>query len=335
MFLNEKDTVLGFLPFFHAFGFMGNFWLPLLCGGAGVFHFSPLEPKRIGELARKHPITFIASTPTFLRNFWRRCPKEDFEHVQTVMCGAEKLPIDLMDAWQEKFGVRPGEGFGATELSPLPATNVPDCRVFDKFHIYRKDGSIGRAIQNVTIKIVDLETGDDLPPNEIGMIVVKGVVVMKGYYKQPELTAEVIKNGWYTTGDVGKMDEDGFIWITGRQSRISKIGGEMIPHVLIEEEILKIIATFSNGTENTDLRAEPPIAVTSLPHPTKGEQIIVLYRELPLAPSEIIERLLAKGLSRLWIPHLDGFHQVDSIPVLGTGKLDLAALRQKALEINL
>ncbi|MDR1963586.1 MAG: MFS transporter, partial [Planctomycetaceae bacterium] len=229
MFLNENDTVLGFLPFFHAFGFMGNFYLPILCGGAGVFHFSPLEPKKIGEMARKYPITFLASTPTFLRNFYRRCPKEDFEHIPIVMCGAEKLPIDLIDAWQEKYGVRPSEGFGATELSPLPMTNVPEHRVFDKFHIYRKDGSIGRAIINVVVKIVDLETGADLPPNEVGMIIVKGSIVMKGYYKQPELTAGVLKNGWYITGDVGRMDEDGFVWITGRQTRISKIGGEMVP----------------------------------------------------------------------------------------------------------
>jgi acyl-[acyl-carrier-protein]-phospholipid O-acyltransferase/long-chain-fatty-acid--[acyl-carrier-protein] ligase len=334
MNLNSKDMVLGFLPFFHAFGFMGNFWLPIFCGGSGVFHFSPLEPKKIGEMARKFPVTFLASTPTFLRNFLRRCPKEDFEHVHTVMCGAEKLPVDLIDAWEQKYGVRPSEGFGATELSPLPATNVPESRVFDHFHIYRKDGSIGRAIINVAVKVVDWETGADLPPNEIGMIVVKGAIVMKGYYRQPELTAEVLKNGWYRTGDIGKMDEDGFLWITGRQTRISKIAGEMIPHILIEEEIQKIVAKTTGEPEQAnDTTAEPLVAVTALPHPTRGEQIIVLHRELPCTPQEIIEQMIANGLPHLWIPHLDGFQQIDSIPVLGTGKLDLAAIKQKAAEI--
>ncbi|MDR0336507.1 MAG: MFS transporter [Planctomycetaceae bacterium] len=340
MRLNENDVVLGFLPFFHAFGFMGNFWLPIFCGGSGVFHFSPLEPKKIGEMARKYPVTFLASTPTFLRNFWRRCPKEDFEHVHTVMCGAEKLPIDLIDAWEQKYGIRPSEGFGATELSPLPATNVPESRVFDQFHLYRKDGSIGRAIMNVAVKVIDWETGIDLPPNEIGMIVVKGTIVMKGYYKQPELTSEVLKDGWYITGDIGRMDEDGFLWITGRQTRISKIAGEMIPHILIEEEIQKIVTQTSAKTEQTSEQtseqtndfAEPIIAVTALPHPTRGEQIIVLHRELPFTPQEIIEQMVANGLPHLWIPHLDGFLKVDSIPVLGTGKLDLAAIKRKATE---
>ncbi len=336
MKLNEKDTVLGFLPFFHAFGFMGNYWLPIFCGGSGVFHFSPLEPKTVGEMARQFPITFLASTPTFLRNFLRRCPKEDFETVHTVMCGAEKLPVELMDAWEEKYGHRPGEGFGATELSPLPTTNVPDCRATDDFHLYRKDGSIGRAVQNVAVKVIDLDTGKDLPPNEIGMIVVKGPIVMKGYYKQPELTAEVVKDGWYTTGDVGKIDEEGFVWITGRQTRISKIGGEMVPHVLIEDEILKIVAKANAAgapeTEDGDKRVGPPIAVTALPHETKGERIVVLYRDLPLEPKEIVDAMIAANVPKIWIPHLDGFLPVDDIPVLGTGKLDLAALKTKAAE---
>ncbi|MDR2761989.1 MAG: MFS transporter [Planctomycetaceae bacterium] len=332
--LNREDTILGFLPFFHAFGLLGNFWLPIFCGGAGVFHFSPLEPQKIGEMARKYPVTFLASTPTFLRNFLRKRPKEDFEKIHTVMTGAEKLPIDLIEAWQEKYGIRPSEGFGATELSPLPATNVPECRTFDKFHIYRKDGSIGRAIVNVVVKVIDIECGADLPPNEVGMIVVKGSIVMKGYYKQPELTEKVLKNGWYITGDIGKMDEDGFVWITGRRTRISKIAGEMIPHILIEEEIQKIITKTLEESAKSDDGVEPLIAVTALPHLTRGEQIVVLYKELPLTPHEIIERLIVSGLPHLWIPRVDGFFKVESIPVLGTGKLDLAAIKQKAEELH-
>ncbi len=333
MRLHEKDTVIGMLPFFHAFGFMGNFWLPIFCGGAGAFHFSPLEPKKVGEMARKYAGTFFPSTPTFLHGFLKRCPKQDFENVHTVMCGAEKLPIDVMDAWQQKFGPRPGEGFGATELSPLPTTNTPDCRRPDTFNKYRKDGSIGRAVANIAVKIVDLDTGEDLPPEHVGMLVVKGPTVMKGYYKRPELTAEVIKDGWYTTGDVGKVDADGFFWITGRQSRISKIGGEMVPHILIEEQIQKIIAAAVRDQEQVDedIATGPMIAVTAVPHSTKGEQIIVLHRPLPIDPEEIVSRMLGSNLPRIWVPHLDGFFEVESIPLLGTGKLDLAAIKQLAL----
>ena len=325
--LTAKDSILGFLPFFHSFGLMGNFWLPILCGGQGIFHFSPLEPKKIAEMARKYPVTFMPCTPTFLRNFFRACPKEDFENLPGVVCGAEKFPIDLIDAWEKKYGIRPTEGFGATELSPVMSVNVPESRVSDQFHIYRKDGSIGRTLCNVVVKVVDLETGADLPPNEIGMIVAKGPTVMQGYYQQPDKTAEVLKDGWYTTGDVGRIDEDGFIFITGRESRISKIGGEMIPHILIEEEILKIL---SEGSECES--TEPPIAVTALPHPTRGEQIIVLYRDAGVNPEKIVERMRALGLPLIWIPRVDGFIKVDSIPVLGTGKLDLAAVKRKATE---
>jgi len=324
--LNENDVLLGFLPFFHAFGLMGNFWLSVFAKAAGVFHFSPLEPKKVAEMARKYSVTFMPATPTFLRNFLRACPKEDFEHVPAIVCGAEKLPIDLIDAWEAKYGVRPTEGYGTTELSPVMATNVPDCRVSDTFHIYKKDGSIGRPICNIVVKVIDLETGEDMPPNGIGMIVAKGPSVMKGYYKQPEKTAEVLKDGWYTTGDVGRIDEDGFIWITGRESRISKIGGEMVPHILIEEEILNILAEGSDSES-----PEPLVAVTALPHPTRGERIIVLYRDASLNPEEVVERMIAAGLPRIWIPRADGFIKVDSIPVLGTGKLDLAAVKRQAL----
>jgi acyl-[acyl-carrier-protein]-phospholipid O-acyltransferase/long-chain-fatty-acid--[acyl-carrier-protein] ligase len=296
-----------------------------------VFHFTPLEPKKIGEIARKYPVTFMPSTPTFLRNFLRYCPKEDFEHLPAVVCGAEKMPIDLIEAWEEKYGVRPTEGFGATELSPVMATNIPESRVSDNFHLYRKDGSIGRPLGNIIVKVIDLETGEDLPPNGIGMIVAKGPTVMKGYYKQPDKTAEVVKNGWYSTGDVGKVDEDGFIWVTGRESRISKIGGEMIPHILIEEEITKILLENENThSEST----EPIVAVTALPHLTRGEQIIVLYKDAKVNPKNLIDRMIAQGVPRIWIPRAEGFIKVDSIPVLGTGKLDLAAIKRMAEEIG-
>ena len=323
--LTEKDTILGFLPLFHAFGLMGNFWLPILCGGQGVFHFSPLEPKKIAEMAKKYPITFMPSTPTFLRNFYRYCPKEDFVNVPGIVCGAEKFPVDLIDAWEAKYGVRPTEGFGATELSPVMATCIPQNRVSDNFHTYQKDGSIGRTLCNVVVKVVDLETGEDMPPEGIGMIVAKGATVMKGYYKQPDKTAEVIKDGWYSTGDVGKIDGDGFVWVTGRQSRISKIGGEMVPHILIEEEIQKILS----DREDTD-SAELVVAVTALPHRTRGEQIMVLYSDASLNPEKVVERLLASSLPRLWIPRVEGFVKVESIPILGTGKLDLAAIKRMA-----
>ena len=321
--ISPKDTLLGFLPFFHAFGYAGNFWLIVLSGCKGVFHYNPLDAKTIGELAKKHKCTFIPSTPTFLRNYLRRCPKEDFENVPTVLCGAEKMPLDLIEAWEAKYGVRPSEGFGTTELSPCSNVNLPDCRMQDTFNKYRKDGSVGRALPNVAMKIIDLETGEDLPPDEIGMMVAKGPIVMQGYYKEPELTAEVLsEDGWYKTGDVGKVDADGFYWITGRQSRISKIGGEMVPHVLIEEEILKILQSEGEPFEGM------PIAVAAVADEKKGERIIVFHEKLTVSVDRIRAKMLENDLPRIWIPNANSFYETEKIPLLGTGKLDLAAVKK-------
>lgn len=329
--LTDQEVLLGFLPFFHAFGYAGNFWLTLLLGCKGVFHYTPLEPKIIGELARKHHCTFIPSTPTFLRNFLRRCPREDFENVQTVLCGAEKLPIDLIESWEEKYGVRPSEGYGTTELSPCPCVNLPDCRITDTFNKYRKDGSVGRPLANIIMKTVDLETGEDLDPDEVGMILAKGPTVMKGYYNDPERTSEVISpSGWYRTGDVGKIDSDGFFWITGRQSRISKIGGEMVPHILIEEEILKILQSDSKILSQQE---GIPIAITSTPDEKKGERIIVLHVKMDVSPGTIRARMIAAGLPHIWIPAANSFYEVEQIPVLGTGKLDLGAVVELARSV--
>ncbi|MGL6196855.1 MAG: AMP-binding protein, partial [Thermoguttaceae bacterium] len=303
-----------------------------LSGCKGVFHFNPLDSKKIGELAREHKCTFVPSTPTFLRNYLRRCPKEDFENVPSVICGAEKLPLDLIEAWQEKYGVRPCEGYGTTELSPCLSTNLPEERIRDTFNKYRRDGSIGRAIPNVAVKIVDIDTRADLPVDTVGMIVAKGPIVMQGYYHEPEKTAEVLsEDGWYWTGDVGKIDADGFIWITGRQSRISKIGGEMVPHILIEEEILKII---ESETKLDPLPEGVLAAVSSVPDEKKGERIVVLYVKLDVTPETIRAKMLEKDLPHIWIPSANSFFEVESIPVLGTGKLDLAAVKQMVTEIS-
>lgn len=327
----QDDVALGILPFFHAFGYVGNFWLVCLTGAKGVLHYSPLEARTVGELARKHACTFLCCTPTFLRNYYRRCPKEDFEKVELVLTGAEKLPLDLIEAWEAKYGIRPSEGFGMTELSPCASTNLPKSRQRGTWHPYLRDGSIGPPLPNTAIKIVDADTGEDLPPNEIGMMVVKGPIVMKGYYKEPEKTAQTIRNGWLWSGDIARRDPEGFIWITGRQSRISKIGGEMVPHILIEEKIQQIVA--AAGPESQENDEAVNIAVTALPHETKGEHLIVLYRHLPLTPAEIRSAMLAENFPHLWIPAMRDFRQVESIPLLGTGKLDLRGIRKLAEEL--
>jgi acyl-[acyl-carrier-protein]-phospholipid O-acyltransferase/long-chain-fatty-acid--[acyl-carrier-protein] ligase len=326
--LQSTDTILGSLPLFHAYGFTTTLWLPSISAMKGVYHFNPLEYKKVGEMARKYRCTAFPTTPTFLRGYIRRCPQEDFETVNTVICGAEKLPGDLIDAWESKFGHRPAEGYGTTELSPVVSTNVPKGRRPD-YRDWLREGTIGRPLNNLQARIIEPETGKQITDGNPGMLQIKGQSVMAGYYKDKEKTQAVLQDGWYTTGDIASIDAEGFIRITGRLSRISKIGGEMVPHILIEEEIEKIIHSVSSLESETENDAgEICIAVSAIPEERKGERLIVLHRNLPITPEEICKSLKKSGLPNLWIPSPNDFFYVDSIPLLGTGKLDLRAVKE-------
>ena len=227
--MDDDDVLVGILPFFHSFGYTTTLWTALMLDPMCVYHFSPLEARPVGNLARKHKATLLLSSPTFLRTYTRRCDAEDFASLDVVITGAEKLPVDVADAFEAKFGVRPVEGYGTTELSPVVSTNIPDSRIVSEYQQGNRIGSVGQPMPGISAKIVDLESGKTLGTDKSGMLLIKGPNVMKGYYGQPELTAKVLRDGWYTTGDIAKIDEDGFIHITGRQSRFSKIGGEMVP----------------------------------------------------------------------------------------------------------
>jgi acyl-[acyl-carrier-protein]-phospholipid O-acyltransferase/long-chain-fatty-acid--[acyl-carrier-protein] ligase len=253
----------------------------------------------------------------------RRCEKEDFATLDVVVCGAEKLPADLAEEFEEKFGVKPVEGYGTTELSPLVSVNVPPSRTFQPESVGLKEGTVGRPVPGVGAKIVHLETGEDVGLDTPGMLLITGPNVMLGYMNEQEKTAAVLRDGWYVTGDVAMLDVDGFIQITGRESRFSKIGGEMVPHIHVEEVLQKIL-----GGDDEQLR----FAVTAVPDDRKGERLVVLYTKLDGSPQEVCRQLAGQGLPNLWIPGADSFFQVEVIPVLGTGKLDLQQLKQLAAE---
>jgi acyl-[acyl-carrier-protein]-phospholipid O-acyltransferase/long-chain-fatty-acid--[acyl-carrier-protein] ligase len=194
----------------------------------------------------------------------------------------------------------------------------------NNFQPDRKEGSVGRTVPGVTAKVTDLDTGRELSAGLPGMLWITGPNVMKGYLNQPEKTAEVIKDGWYQTGDVAVIDEEGFIHITGRESRFSKIGGEMVPHIRIEEELERLIGPSEDG--------KPQVAVTAVPDERKGERLVVLHTKLDRSPDELRKGLAAAGLPNLFIPAADSFYEVAELPVLGTGKLDLRGIKKAALE---
>jgi acyl-[acyl-carrier-protein]-phospholipid O-acyltransferase/long-chain-fatty-acid--[acyl-carrier-protein] ligase len=328
--LKPTDVLFGILPFFHSFGFTATMWTMLALDPKAVYHFNPLDARVIGELSQKHKVTILMATPTFLRGYIKRVEKEQFATLDMVVVGAEKLPQDLSQAFQDKFGFRPSEGYGTTELSPLASVNIPDHRsITAGQEIHQKgtkEGTVGRAVPGVAAKVVDPDTLADLGIETPGLLLIKGPNVMQGYLNKPELTAKVIRDGWYITGDIAKIDSDGFITITDRLSRFSKIGGEMVPHMKVEELLSRILA---NGSEDPELKA----VVTSVPDPKKGERLIIVHKPFAdgQSPDQIVKGLAAAGIPNLWIPSSDSFLEVAEIPVLGTGKLDLKGLKSLAL----
>lgn len=327
--ISKEDTLLGILPFFHSFGYTGNLWLGLALDPKMVLHVNPLDARLIGKLIHDHKITILMATPTFLRSYLKRCDKEQLQTLNLVIVGAEKLPLDLAKSWEEKYGFLPTEGFGTTELSPVVSANIPPNRAGNTTQLTQKLGTIGRPIPGVSAKIVDPDTFADLGHNKEGLLWIKGPNVMLGYLNQPEKTAAMIRDGWYNTGDVAKIDDDGFISITGRLSRFSKIGGEMVPHLRIEEIIAKIIDE-AEPTDEPDLK----VAVTSVPDEKKGERLIVLHKKLTIPVEQILKKLNESGLPNLWLPSSDSFYEVEQIPILGTGKLDLKGIQTTAKELT-
>jgi acyl-[acyl-carrier-protein]-phospholipid O-acyltransferase/long-chain-fatty-acid--[acyl-carrier-protein] ligase len=226
------------LPFFHSFGFTVTIWFPLLAGCGVVYHPNPTEAKAVGDLVQKHKATLLLSTPTFCSTYTRKCPAEQFASLRYVLVGAEKLRLPVAEAFREKFGIDLLEGYGCTEMSPVIAVNAPNFSAGKDSQTGNKPGSVGHPLPGVAVRIVDPVTFEALPPNTEGLLLVKGSNRMLGYWKQAERTSEVFRDGWYITGDIALLDDEGFVRITDRLSRFSKIAGEMVPHIRVEDALL-------------------------------------------------------------------------------------------------
>jgi acyl-[acyl-carrier-protein]-phospholipid O-acyltransferase/long-chain-fatty-acid--[acyl-carrier-protein] ligase len=315
----KTEVMLGVLPFFHSFGLTISLWFPLLRGLSAAYHSHPLEMDSIAKLALRARPTVLLGTPTFLQRYTDKIPVEAFRTLKDVIAGAEKLRPEVADAFKAKFGARPLEGYGSTELSPVAAVSVPDSRGQKGF----KDGSVGQNLPGTAIKVVDPETWKELPYGRQGLLLVKGPHVMKGYLNEPRKTAEVLKDGWYVTGDVAVVDKDGFIFLKGRWgSRFSKIAGEMVPHEGVEDKLHKAAGL-----------AEQTFVVTAVPDDTRGERLVVLYTKFDGDINALLTKARAQGLPGVWTPSAASFYKVDAFPVLGTGKLDLKALKELAQKL--
>jgi acyl-[acyl-carrier-protein]-phospholipid O-acyltransferase/long-chain-fatty-acid--[acyl-carrier-protein] ligase len=319
---DRRDRILGILPFFHSFGFTGTLALPLTLGKGVVFHPNPFDARTIGALVARHKVTFLLATPTFLQAYIRRCDPEQFGGLKLVLVGAEKLQERTAQAFEDKFGIRPLEAYGCTECSPAVTVNTRDFRAAGHRQVGGKRGKIGHALPGMSIRIVDPDTFEPLPVGRPGLMLVRGPNVMKGYLGRPAETANALRDGWYVTGDIAAIDTDGFIEITDRLSRFSKIGGEMVPHIKVEEKLQELAEA-----------PEQVFAVTGGPDEKKGERLLVLHTLEDARLQKCLAKLGETGLPNLWVPRPQAFFKVDAIPYLGTGKMDLRSIRELASQL--
>ena len=317
--LEPSDRILGILPFFHSFGYMATIWLAANQGMGVVYHPNPLDGGAIGALVQRYRMTFLLATPTFLQIYLRRCSPAQFGSLRVVLAGAEKLSERLSRAFEDHFGIRPLEGYGTTECSPVVAVSAQDFRAPGFYQPGSRRGFVGQPLPNVSVRIVDPDSFESVEAGKPGMLLVKGPNVMCGYLGRDDLTEKVMRDGWYVTGDIALMDEDGYIKITDRLSRFSKIGGEMVPHGRVEEALHE-----ASGDE------APVFAVTAVPDERKGERLAVLHTLNESRIPEILEIVHSSGLPQLFIPAKNQFVKVEQLPLLGTGKLNLREIKRIA-----
>jgi Acyl-CoA synthetases (AMP-forming)/AMP-acid ligases II len=258
----------------------------------------------------------LVSTPTFCAAYVRKCQPEQFSRLRLAIVGAERLREPIASAFKQKFGVDLTEGYGCTEMAPVVSVNVPDAAGTGS-----RAGTVGRPLPGISAKIVDPETGEGSLVDKEGLLLVSGPNQMRGYLGEPAITREAFREGWYVTGDIATIDKDGFIRITDRLSRFSKIAGEMVPHMKVEERLQALLVephscVVDFGSENA----------------VKGERLVALYTDPDLPAAKVWEQLSSSDLPKLWIPKREDLHIVDAIPTLGTGKVDLRAVRQAAAD---
>ena len=329
--LPPGDKFLCSLPIFHSFGLTISTLLPPVYGFGMVTYPSPLDAKKLNELIEQHKCALVVTTPTFARSMLRRAGAHTYDSVKFFIVGAEKLQTSVADEFKEKCNVTLLEGYGLTETAPVCGVNLQETgptKAQPYFVPGYKFGSIGQLLPGLAVRITDPD--DDnvrLTLDEQGMIWFKGPNVFKGYVGREDLNEGIFKDGWFKTGDLGRVDLNGILTLGGRRSRFSKVGGEMVPHEVVENTIEE----FVTHPEGFTGRA---VAVVGVPDAQKGEALVLLscvhHSQLPQALDEIRTYMVEQGLPRLWCPR--EIIPVETIPTLPTGKMDLRGCQMLANE---
>jgi acyl-[acyl-carrier-protein]-phospholipid O-acyltransferase/long-chain-fatty-acid--[acyl-carrier-protein] ligase len=306
--INESDILLANLVFFHVFGLTVNLWVAFYYGMTMVSYANPLDFQTISKIAREEKPTIMVGTPSFFWGYLQKSDPGDFKTLRLMVAGADKCPDALREGYMKKHGVTLLEGYGATETSPVISVNSQE---------FNRPGSTGKVIPNVMVRIENFETGEDCKTGEVGKIMVKGDSVMKGYYDDPELTAEVLVDGWYNTGDMGFFDEAGYLWHAGRFKRFTKVGGEMVSLVKVENILEKYVPEGVSCcvVEVSDEKKGSYIVATVSGEVNKTEILRKMLNELPII-----------ALPRQFIV-------IKELPMMSTGKIDFRSVTRIVQEI--
>jgi acyl-[acyl-carrier-protein]-phospholipid O-acyltransferase/long-chain-fatty-acid--[acyl-carrier-protein] ligase len=306
--ISESDILLANLVFFHVFGLTVNLWVPFYYGMTMVTYANPLDFLTISQIARDEKPTIMVGTPSFFWGYLHKSEPGDFKTLRLMVAGADKCPDTLREGYLKKHGVTLLEGYGATETSPVISVNSLE---------FNRPGSTGRVIPNVEVRIENFETGEECGPGEVGKIMVKGDLVMKGYYDDPELTAESVEDGWYNTGDMGYFDEDRYLWHAGRFKRFVKVGGEMVSLVKVENTLEKYLPT---GVS---------CCVVEVSDEKKGAAIIATVT-IEVNKAEILKKM-GTELPNIALPKQ--FIIIRELPMMSTGKIDFRTVTRIVQEI--
>ncbi|AIK97269.1 acyl-[ACP]--phospholipid O-acyltransferase [Candidatus Odyssella acanthamoebae] len=301
--LTTQDVILNALPTFHSFGLIGGIIAPLTAG-IRVFQYpSPLHYRIVPVMAYDINATIFFATDTFLSRYAVSAHPYDFYSMRLVIAGAEKLREETRRIWIEKFGIHIREGYGTTEASPAVAINTP---------MLNKVGTVGRFLTGMRYHLRPIEGIEDA-----GRLIIKGPNIMLGYL-DPEsghivptsasfFEGEDPQLGWYDTGDIVSVDDQGFVTIKGRAKRFAKVAGEMISLGAVEEALQKIYPDYGH-------------VVLAAPDERRGEQLILLTTAF-LQRETLIGPFKAAGHPELMLPRR--VFVIEKIPVLPTGKINL------------
>ena len=306
--ISSEDKLLANLVFFHVFGLTVNLWVPFYHGMTSVTYANPLDFQTISRIARDEKPTIMVGTPSFFWGYLQKSEPGDFKTLRLMIAGADKCPDALREGYRNKHNVTLLEGYGATETSPVISVNSLE---------FNRPGSTGKVVPNIRVRIENFETGKDCQPGEVGKILVKGPSVMNGYYDDPAQTAEVLVDGWYNTGDMGYMDEDGYLWHAGRFKRFTKIGGEMVSLVKVENTLEKYLPQGAS------------CCVVEVIDEKKGS-VIVATVSLEVNKTEILRKMM-NDLPIIALPRQ--FITISEMPMMGTGKIDFRTVTKMVNEI--